>query len=42
LGYNIPDDQKVIQNLSEHNDEWHEFCFVQRLTNTTLCYTKTE
>jgi len=42
LGYNIPDDQNVIQNLSEHNDEWHEFCFVQRLTNTTLCYTKTE
>jgi len=36
--FNIPEDQKTIQNLSSENDRWQEFCYQQRLTNTTLCY----
>lgn len=38
--YNIPDGMKSIQNLSESIDQWNEFCFQERRTNTTLCYRK--
>jgi len=40
--YNIPEHMKSIQNLSEPSDEWSEFCFQERKTNTTLCYRKVE
>lgn len=38
--YNIPEQMKSIQNLSEPSDQWNEFCFQERKTNTTLCYRK--
>jgi hypothetical protein len=38
--YNIPESMKNIQNLSEPIDQWNEFCFQERKTNTTLCYRK--
>jgi len=40
--YNIPNRMKEIQNLSEPNDYWYDFCFQERKTNTTLCYKKIE
>ncbi|MFH1126202.1 MAG: hypothetical protein V1703_03680 [Candidatus Altiarchaeota archaeon] len=40
--YNIPEYMKEIQNLSEPNDYWYEFCFQERKTNTTLCYKKVQ
>lgn len=40
--YHIPDNQQEIQNLSEPDDQWQEFCFQERRTNTTLCYRKAE
>jgi len=39
---NIPEQMKEIQNLSEPNDRWAEFCFQERKTNTTLCYRNVE
>jgi hypothetical protein len=36
----VPDNMKEIQNLSEPNDQWYDFCFQERKTNTTLCYTR--
>ena len=38
----IPEQMKEIQNLSEPDDYWHEFCFQHRITNTTLCYRQVE
>lgn len=40
--YNIPEHMKSIQNLSEDSDQWKEFCFQERKTNTTLCYRNVE